>query len=249
MKGKTGMNKKPKYMQIKEELTAEIEEGKFKPGDLFYTENELKDKFNVSSITVLRAVQELVQERYLTRIQGKGTFVRKEKPKREVKFTEFLHSPNGKTQKIVRNGEEETLILSVVEIQDERIAKILQIESKEPLIHFKRVRKVGNIPWSLQNNYIPKKYVPDLDLTATDSFVSVAAMVKERYGIDIIDSGMEETISVQYPAPKFVKYILSMEGEEPVFNFKRKTFAEGNTPFEFVETFVRWDYYSIEISK
>lgn len=243
------MSKKTKYMQIKEELLKEIESGKFKPGDLFYTENELKEKFNVSSITVLRAVQELVQERYLTRIQGKGTFVRKETPKREVKFTEFLHSQNGKTQKNVRNGEEETVVLSVMEIVDENIAKQLEVEPKDKIVHFKRVRKVGNVPWSLQNNYIPRKYIQDLDLTLTDSFISVATLIKEKYDVDLINSKMQETISVQYPAPKFVQYILSLKEGEPVYVFRRKTFVKNEKPYEYVETFVRWDYYSIEISQ
>lgn len=243
------MGKLPKYVQIQQALLAEIESGEFAPGDLFYTENELKEKFDVSSITVLRAVQELVQERYLVRIQGKGTFIKKDKPKREVKFTEFLHSPNGESEKIVRSAEEETLILSVVEITDARIAKELGVDGKESIVHFKRVRKVGNVLWSLQNNYIPKKYISDLDLTDSNVFTSVADLIHEKYMIDLINARMQETISIQYPAPEFVKYILSLEESEPVYSFKRKTFVEGEQPFEFVETFVRWDYYSIEISK
>lgn len=243
------MSKQPKYMQVKLELLSEIESGKFKPGDLFYTENELKKKFSVSSITVLRAVQELVQERYLTRIQGKGTFVKKDSPKREVQFTELLHSVNGHTEKIVRNEEEETIVLSVIEIVDKDIAMELKIPKDEKIIHFKRIRKIGNVCWSLQNNYIPQKYLPNLDLTETELFSSIADLIKKKYGIDLINARMRENISVQYPAPEFVKYLLSIEGNEPVFNFKRKTYIVNDKPFEYVETYVRWDYYSIEISK
>lgn len=243
------MSQQPKYLLIKNKLLEEIHSGKFKPGDRFYTESELKTKFSVSSITVLRAVNELVQERYLTRIQGKGTFLKKDAPKRDVKFTELLHSPNGHTEKMVRNGAEKTIILSITEITDERIAKELKVSADEKIVHFKRVRRVGSVLWSLQNNYIPLKYLPKLDLNDSESFESVADMIQRNYGIDLINARMEENISVEFPAPEFVKYLLSIEGNEPVYNFKRKTYVEGEIPFEYIETYVRWDYYSIEISK
>ena len=51
----------PKYLQIENELKQEIISGKFKYGDKFYSEAQLKDKFNVSSITVIRAVKDLVK--------------------------------------------------------------------------------------------------------------------------------------------------------------------------------------------
>ena len=44
----------PKYQQIKDELKQQIISGKFENGDKFYTEAELIQMFNVSSITVVR---------------------------------------------------------------------------------------------------------------------------------------------------------------------------------------------------
>ncbi len=37
----------PKYQQIKQNLLYEINNGKFQPGDKFYSEAELKRKYNV----------------------------------------------------------------------------------------------------------------------------------------------------------------------------------------------------------
>ncbi|MCI5775924.1 MAG: GntR family transcriptional regulator [Aerococcus sp.] len=65
----------PKYQKIKNILTMRLNAGEFRPGDRFYTESELSDCFHVSSITAIRALNELANEGYLTRIQGKGTFV------------------------------------------------------------------------------------------------------------------------------------------------------------------------------
>ena len=64
----------PNYIKLKKVLEKEIKE-KFKPGDLFYSQNYLMKKFKYSTITVINALKELEREGYIYRIQGKGTFV------------------------------------------------------------------------------------------------------------------------------------------------------------------------------
>lgn len=61
---------KPKYLEIKNELKQQIITGKFHNGDRFYSESEIRKKYNVSSITAIRALKELVQEGYIVRYQG-----------------------------------------------------------------------------------------------------------------------------------------------------------------------------------
>lgn len=63
-------NEIPLYQQLKEEIKAAIKNGTFPSGTKIPTESELSEKFNVSRITVRRAVQELCQEDYLSKKQG-----------------------------------------------------------------------------------------------------------------------------------------------------------------------------------
>ena len=65
----------PLYKQLKTILKELIEKGKIKAGERILSENELISRFNVSSTTARRALNELVSEGFLYRIQGKGTFV------------------------------------------------------------------------------------------------------------------------------------------------------------------------------
>ncbi len=65
----------PKYIQIKESLHQEIDDGTLSVGQQLPSESVLIDRFGASKMTVIRALQELVQEGYLRRIQGKGTYV------------------------------------------------------------------------------------------------------------------------------------------------------------------------------
>jgi len=65
----------PKYVQIKETLRNEIEEGTLREGEQLSSESVLIERFGASKMTVIRALQELVQEGYLRRMQGKGTYI------------------------------------------------------------------------------------------------------------------------------------------------------------------------------
>lgn len=66
----------PLYWQIKEDIKEKIKNGEYKIDELIPSETELVKKYDVSRITIVKAINELVSEGYLYRIQGKGTFVK-----------------------------------------------------------------------------------------------------------------------------------------------------------------------------
>lgn len=70
-------NKKalPLYYQITEELRKRLKSGNWKEGELFPPDKYWVEEFNVSTTTVRQALAQLVQEGFLYRRAGKGTFV------------------------------------------------------------------------------------------------------------------------------------------------------------------------------
>jgi GntR family transcriptional regulator of arabinose operon len=68
-------NEKHKYEMLKSYIMETIKSEKLEHGQKIYTENELADKLNVSRHTVRKAIGALVNEGWLYRQQGKGTFV------------------------------------------------------------------------------------------------------------------------------------------------------------------------------
>jgi DNA-binding LacI/PurR family transcriptional regulator len=74
----------PLYRQIKEMLKKGIEEGKYLPGDKIPTASELVEAYDVSNITVRRAMNDLVSEGYLEGVPGRGTFVAERKEAEKV---------------------------------------------------------------------------------------------------------------------------------------------------------------------
>ena len=82
----------PVYYQLKNDLTAKISEGVWKPGECIASERELCEIYGVSRMTIRQAIGELVQEGVLLRIKGKGTFVCEQtfKQKDMMSFTEII---------------------------------------------------------------------------------------------------------------------------------------------------------------
>lgn len=65
----------PLYRQIKEDLLAQIDQGILRPGDKIPTEYELIRKYQVSRITVSKALNDLKADGLITRFPNKGSFV------------------------------------------------------------------------------------------------------------------------------------------------------------------------------
>lgn len=74
---------KPLYKQIIEELLTAIETGQLAENAQLPTEKELSQTYNVSRITSKRALTELENQGLIYRIQGKGSYVQKQKPKKK----------------------------------------------------------------------------------------------------------------------------------------------------------------------
>lgn len=70
--------KLPKYYLLKKEILNKIETGEYQEGSMIESERELMECYQFSRITVRKAIDELVNEGYLYRIQGKGTYVKGE---------------------------------------------------------------------------------------------------------------------------------------------------------------------------
>jgi GntR family transcriptional regulator len=65
----------PLYYQIQRNLLEQIESGTLSPGAEIPTEKELMERYGVSRATVRRALDDLVRQGYITRQQGRGSFV------------------------------------------------------------------------------------------------------------------------------------------------------------------------------
>lgn len=129
----------PKYREVEEDLRYKILFGHWKAGDQIPTEDELCRTYNVSRITVRKAIHELENAGYLVRQSGKGTFVidwQENMPDRPVlkSFTNEMHELGKKAITI-------DVELTVTQA-DKIMAGILNIPVGYRIIQLKRVRAI-----------------------------------------------------------------------------------------------------------
>lgn len=144
----------PKYIQIADSLREKVNE-LYKGGtDRFLSDDELIKMFDVSRMTIRQAVQLLVDEGLLKRIQGKGTFiVRKDKLKTDIaKLDTFFQG-----WYFEKNFKVELLYRGSVPCPEEAAVK-LGVKPGEEVYQVKRLRFSEDIPVVLDNRYLLKKY-------------------------------------------------------------------------------------------
>lgn len=82
----------PLYIQLRDMIKGQIESGILKPGDKVPSETALQKSFNVSRVTVRKAIEELVRNNYLIKLQGKGTYVSQVQELHRKKVCQALRS-------------------------------------------------------------------------------------------------------------------------------------------------------------
>ena len=66
-------NMGPKHKQIKEDIVEDILGGVYEPGDMIPKQSDYAKEYNVSRLTVRKAIDDLVAKGILRTEKGKGT--------------------------------------------------------------------------------------------------------------------------------------------------------------------------------
>ncbi len=82
------------YMKVYTDIKERIDKGEFLPGDKLPGEEELKEQYGVSVITIKRAMQTLSKENIIRRVQGNGSFVLDKREKEEELPEEIPYKEN-----------------------------------------------------------------------------------------------------------------------------------------------------------
>jgi DNA-binding GntR family transcriptional regulator len=228
----------PKYEQIKQDLLTEIKNRIFTPGDKFYSEADVKRKYSVSSITAVKALNELTTAGYLYRIQGKGTYVSKSKISQNVKFSDIeLHSHDHETVKV----------LSIQEGNDPEVLRELSLSPDESYYQIKRVRFFDEVPFLVHVTHLPKKLVKgplDKDLS---SYSSVYKKIHEDFGIDLFSMSSVETNEIMFPEDAELSRLLNLSFREPAVKQVKHTYLPDKSVAEYIVSYKHWKYFKTKI--
>jgi len=228
----------PIYYQLAEHVKQLIEKGDLSPGDSLPAEREYAEKYQISRMTVRQAFTQLVNAGYLSRRQGKGTFVSERKLEQPLQgltsFTEDMQARG-----LVPGNE---FIHFETIPATSQIAQHLCIQEFAPVYEIKRIRLADNVPMALETNYISANLIKGL----TEKIVnqSLYAYVEEQLGYHIEEA--TQIIESTLASPIEAKYLKIKTGA-PIMSILRNTFLADGTPFEFVISAYRADRYTFKI--
>ena len=128
---------------VRSGLRRAIIEGEFPPGAKLPNEESLRDRFSVSRITLREAVRGLIEDGYVVRRQGSGTYVTHGPALRNsldtnFSYTEYLESTGIRTNK--------KIIAARLAMADEETANDLGVAPSTQLVEVRRVRTADKIP-------------------------------------------------------------------------------------------------------
>lgn len=239
------------YEKIKLDILQEIKKGVFKPGDKIYSEGDLKKKYNVSSTTVVRALQDLVIEGYLIRRQGEGTFVRRNSKNKKGFFTEIGPIVD-ETSTEAKNHVEKTLTFIHKKVRNEKVEKLLQLEKGANLIQIVHLGMLDDTVWKVQIRYLNENLLDDSDLENIKKGGSLSSELKRKQHLE----NYQVTTKLKFgPLGEFSEAFQTIPEEIQLINWpinlsviQHTHLTYGNKkPIEFAEILLHHKHYSLEI--
>jgi DNA-binding GntR family transcriptional regulator len=208
--------KTPLYRQIQANLKEKITSGAYEEGGLLPSENDLCGEFNATRMTVRQALNELVREGYITRHHGKGSTVSASRK------SLGLLSLKGWTEVVVasdRHGK--TLVLEgplLRKMESVIFKPLIDEETHEEFIFFKRLRLVEDSPVMYEHTYIPNENLPNfIEEPLLEGSLFRTLLI--RYQIDV-QSMTQEVRAIA--ADKETANLLKIKLKSPVLHLLRK---------------------------
>lgn len=228
----------PLYYQLKEIFRSWIISGRFNSGERFPSESELEKTFQVSRMTIRRALAELVYEGFLIRERGRGSFVvrpRMQSPLRKLtSFTEDMQ---------LRGLRVDNKFVDFRVIRDAEVARKMEIPEEEELVQIRRVRLVEGEPVALQNAYVRHAFCPGI---AERGLIegSLYKTLENGYGLKL--GRALQTVEAK-PADEYEAGLLEIGVGQPVLILERLTYLASGEPVEYVRSSFRGDRYRFVI--
>jgi GntR family transcriptional regulator len=228
----TGEPRIPKYYGLKRHLLEMTQT--MPPGSPVPPERTLSVDFGTSRTTVRQALQELVVEGRLERIQGKGTFVAKPKVAQALRLTSY-------TEDMRAQGLEPTSKLLEIGyvVADETLAEKLAIKLRGRVLRIERLRLANGEPMAIETTHLSAQRFPGLRRQLARSN-SLYAALSEKFGVTLREA--EETIET-VPAPPREAHLLGTDVGLPLLLLSRHSIGEDGEPVEFVRSMYRGDRY------
>ncbi len=230
---------KPRHEQISEILREQILNGELSVNDQLPSEHNLIKQFQVSRITVRRALHTLEAEGLIFRRQGLGAFVSDQRlPQGLVRLTDFVED-------MARAGLEASseLINFTTEDASGEISQALQLQDGKKVCRLDRLRLADGEPIAFDVTWLPILYgqlLADNDLKNE----TIYRVLERDYEIPIT-RGRYRLAAVN--ATREVAQYLEIPNRNAVLLIERVSYTKNEKPVYFQRRYYRNDRVSYEL--
>lgn len=205
----------PLYLQIQRYLLERIRSGAFPPDHQIPPEEQMARDFGVSRMTANKAIRELVNDGYLVRHPGLGTFVTDRKA--ESSLLE-IHNIADEVRGRGHAYRNDVVRRESIEADDEAALR-LGVRLGTPVFHTILVHRENDLPIQLEDRYVNPRWVPhylDTDFARhTPNEILVAACPI---------SDMEHTVEAQHADAQTAEW-LEIDPTEACLSMTRRTWS------------------------
>lgn len=231
--------KVPKYQIIENDLIDKINNNFYNMDEPLPTEAELSDIYGCSRVTVRQALSNLAYKGYITKSQGSGSFVKRQKS--------ITKSPKIKsfTEDMLEMGKTPSNVITSFNVTDagKTIADILKIKPTDKIYYFERTRYADNIPMVFEKNFMAVDLHPELSM-------KVLQESKYKYGEThnlSIDYSVQE-IDPIFP-PAYIANELKIPTTQPILRVANTTYLKDGTVFDYSIMFMHPENYRLTVVK
>ncbi len=216
-----------KYKEIAEDIRRDILDGKYNPNEQLALEKEMCEYYNVSRITIKKAVDELVAEGLVVKRRGAGTFVKAfdnsdvEGFSMSKQFCGFSETNKGK------KVESKVIEFEVIH-PDEEIATKLKMSCDDFVYYIIRVRYADGEPIVVEYTYMPIGVVPGIKNDILHK--SIYSYIEDDLNLKI--KSAHKTIRA-IEATSEEKEYLCMDKNIPILEVEQVGFLDNGQPFEY----------------
>lgn len=220
----------PLYSQIEVILEDKILTGIWDEGVQIPTEIELANTYDVSNITIKRAIMNLVDKGMLVRQRGRGTFVTNLHVEKNIHKSEFIRSDD-------EISSSHDLLKWKFNQPSPAIAKKLGFSSEAEFVYIERIGYEEEEKVSLEYTYIPQEIWPPHE-GSPNKDVFIYDLLKKTCGITLARS--KNYFSGTVANENEVK-LLGVRPNTPLFVWERITYSTDGNPVEYSKFIMKQD--------
>jgi GntR family transcriptional regulator len=233
------MDRVPKYYTISREIIARIQGGNLRPGMRVPSENEIIKTYRVSNTTARKILREIEAAGWVTRVKGKGTFVRQSNVERSankiLSFTRNMNEAGFTPSTRVLDARLVTKGYSAV-INGRRYSM------KGPLYKIHRLRFADEVPMMLEVRYISPSLCPGIE--KHDFTGSLYDIYRNSYALELTEvNQMLSTVIID----DSVRPFFDVHEQIPAFKVESVTFAGKELILEMEDSIYRGDKYKFSV--